>query len=174
MKKNILSFMVAGTTVVLMIGNAKAQLTMKESDAIAGISVPKADHLKKNSSVVAISYRTMKNFKKQFTNTDAAWYETEDAYIAKFSGNSIETMVGYGKRGTWLYTIKRYGEKNLPKDVRAHVKSIYYDYTISHIDEVHVPRQENSIYIIQLRDNKNFKTLRVCDQEMEVIGEYHE
>ena len=170
---NILSFIVAGATMILTVGNANAQLTMKGSDATAGISAPKADDLKKSSPAVAISYRTLKNFKKQFTNTDAAWYEIDDAYIAKFSDNSAETMVGYGKRGTWLYTIKRYGEKSLPKEVRAQVKSIYYDYTISHIDEVHLPKQESSIYIIQLRDNNNFKTLSVCDREMEVIREYH-
>ena len=173
MRINILSFILAGASMILMIGTTNAQLIMKGSDATAGISGPKADNPRKKSPAFAISFRTLRNFTKQFNHTDAAWYEIEDAYIAKFSDNSIETMVGYDKRGTWLYTIKRYGEKNLPKEVRAQVKSIYYDYTISHIDEVKVPKQEGSIYIIQLRDNNNFKTLRVCDRELEVIRQYH-
>ena len=65
-------------------------------------------------------------------------------------------------------------KKKLPADVRALVKSTYYDYTILHIDEVNVPGQENPIYFLLLRDNKNFKTARVCGGEMEVIGDYHE
>jgi hypothetical protein len=44
-------------------------------------------------------------------------------------------MIGYGKHGYWLYTIRRYDEKNLPADVRALVKSTYYDYTFLHIDK---------------------------------------
>ena len=173
MKKIILSLIVPILTTVLMSGEVNAQLS-KSSDAVASISTPGGDYLNKSLPPVAISFRTLKNFRKMFTETDARWYEIHDAFIAKFSGNSIETMAGFGKRGTWLYTIKRYGEKVLPKDVREQVKISYYDYTISHIDEVHVPAQENSIYIIHIRHNQTFKTLRVCDREMEVIGEYYE
>ena len=172
MKKNILSLMLS-TIAMLMFGEVNAQLS-PSSDAVAGISTPKNEYLNKSVPPVAISFRTLKNFRKMFATTDARWYEIHDAFIAKFSGNSIETMVGFGKRGTWLYTIKRYGEKVLPKDVREQVKISYYDFNISHIDEVHVPGQENSIYIIHIRDNKTFKTLRICDKEMEVIGEYYE
>ena len=173
MKKNILPLMVAVIALVLPGGNVNAQLS-RSSEAVAGISTPGSQYLKKSSSPVAISFRTLKTFNRMFPSTDGAWYEISDAYIAKFSSNSVETMVGYAKRGRWLYTIKRYGEKNLPKDVREQVKMQYFDYKISHIDEVHVPGQENSIYIIHIRDDKNFKTLRVCDRDMEVIAEYHE
>ena len=173
MKKDIFSLMIAVIVFVLPAGNVNAQLS-KSSDAIAGISPPGTPSLKKSSSGVAINIRTLRTFYKMFPERDAAWYEISDAYVAKFSSNSVETMVGYAKRGTWLYTIKRYGEKTLPKNVREQVKMQYYDYKISHIDEVHVPGQENSIYIIQLLDDKNFKTLRVCDRDMEIIAEYHE
>ena len=173
MKKDILSLMITVIVFVLPAGNVNAQLS-KSSAAVAGISTPTSQSFKKSSSGAAISIRTLRTFYKMFPEKDAAWYEISDAYIAKFSSNSVETMVGYAKRGTWLYTIKRYGENTLPKNVREQVKMQYYDYKISHIDEVHVPGQENSIYIIKLRDEKNFKTLRVCDTDMEVIAEYHE
>ena len=44
------------------------------------------------------------------------------AYIARFSANSIKTMVAYGKHGNWFYTIQRYDEKNLPANVRGACK----------------------------------------------------
>ena len=82
-------------------------------------------------------------------------------------------MVAYGKKGKWSYTIQRYHEKKLPTDIRARVKSIYYDYTILNINEVHVPQQENTIYILNLQYNQHFKTVRVCGDDMDVIADYH-
>ena len=173
MKKNILLLMVAVIALLLPAGKINGQLSTSSND-VAGISSRGSQSLKKSASPAAISFRTLKTFNKMFASTNAAWYEISDAFIAKFSSNSVETMVGYAKRGTWLYTIKRYGEKTLPNNVREQVKMQYFDYKISHIDEVHVPRQENSIYIIHLLYDKNLKTLRVCDRDMAVIAEYHE
>lgn len=172
MKTNILLLIVCASA-LFIVGNANAQFSMK-SDAVANLSVIKPGSDAKSSAPIGVSVRTLRNFYRMFSQTEARWYEIDDAYIAKFSNNSVETMVGYGKRGSWLYTIKRFGEKILPRNVREQVKSTYFDYTIIHIDEVQVPKQRNSIYIIHMRDKRNFKTLRVCDQEMEVILEYHE
>src|SRR5215203_672928 len=105
MKKNILSLVLAAIT-ALMFGDTNAQLS-KSSDAVASNSKREGGAVNKDALVVAISFRTLKNFNKMFTSTEARWYEIDDAYIAKFSRNSVETMVGYGKRGGWLYTIKR-------------------------------------------------------------------
>jgi len=59
----------------------------------------------------------------------------------------------------------------LPTEVRALVKKTYYDYTISHIDEVHHAEQPNTIYLVLIEDDKTLKTIRVCDGEMEEIHE---
>ena len=56
-------------------------------------------------------------------------------------------------------------------EVRALVKTTYYDYTISHIDEIHLTEQSNTIYLVLIEDDKTFKTIRVCDGEMEEIHE---
>ena len=173
MKKKIALLIVVVVALILQAGKVSAQLSTS-SEAVASTSTHGSQSIKKNPFRPAISTRTFRTFYKMFADTEAAWYEISDAYIAKFSSHSVETMVGYGKRGTWLYTIKRYGEKILPRTVREQVRMHYFDYNISHIDEVHVPGQENSIYIIHLRDDKNFKTLRVCDGDIEVIAEYHE
>jgi hypothetical protein len=175
MKKNFLSIMAAGITVVLMLGSAGAQVAMNNSsDVRAGFTTANSADIKRGISAADVNFRVLKDFQKRFmTANNATWNETDKGYIARFSANSIETMVAYGKHGNWFYTIQRYNEKNLPADVRALVKSTYYDYTFFHIDEVNVPEQENSIYILLLQDNKHFKTVRVCGDEMEVINDYH-
>jgi|SRR6266542_328283 len=176
MKKNLLSIMAAAITAILMLGNAGAQVAMNNSaNANADFTTLNNASIKRTISAADVNFRTLKDFKKRFaTTTDATWQETDKGYIARFSANSIETMVAYGKQGTWFYTIQRYNEKNLLANVRALVKSTYYDYTFFHIDKVNVPEQENTIYILLLQDNKHFKTIRVCGDEMEVINDYHE
>ena len=174
MKKNLLSIIAAGITAILMLGSATAQIAMNNSSNVrAGFTTANNADIKKNISAADVNFRVLKDFQKRFVTTNATWDETDKGYIARFSANSIETMVAYGKHGNWFYTIQRYDEKNLPADVRALVKSTYYDYTFFHIDEVNVPEQENSIYILLLQDNKHFKTVRVCGNEMEVINDYH-
>ena len=176
MKKNLLSIMAAGITVVLMLGNAGAQVAMNNSSGIpAGFITANDVDIKKSISAADVNFRVLKDFEKRFVTTNnATWNETDKGYIARFSANSIETVVAYGKHGAWFYTVQRYDEKNLPANVRAIIKSTYYDYSFFHIDEVNVPQQENTIYVAVLRNNKDFKTVRVCNYEMEVINEYHE
>ena len=176
MKKNLLSIMVVAITAMLMPGNAGAQVAMiNSSNAGSGFSTSNNASIKGSISAANVNFRTLKDFKKRFaTTTDVIWQETDNGYLAKFSAGLIETMIAYGQHGTWFYTIQRYYERNLPADVRALVKSTYYDYTIVQIEEVNVPQQENTIYILHLRDNKNFKIVRVCGDEMEVIEDYHE
>jgi hypothetical protein len=176
MKKNLLLIMAASVTAIMMLGSTKAQIAMNQSSDInSGFSYE--NNADNNKSILAadVNSHVLKDFKKRFSaSISARWYETDKVFTVRFSADSIETMVGYGKHGNWLYTIKRYNEKLLPTDVRAIVRSTYYDYTFSHIDEVNVPQQENTIYILLLRNNKDFKLVRVCNYEMEVIKDYHE
>ena len=54
----------------------------------------------------------------------------DGGYIAKFTADSVKTIVAYGIRGAWHYTLRYYNEKKLPHDVRTIVKRTYYDYDI--------------------------------------------
>jgi len=176
MKKNLLSILAAAITAILMFCNVNAQVAMNNSSNVsAGFTTANNADVKRSISAADVNFRVLKDFQQRFvTTTNATWQETDKGYIARFAANSIETMASYGKHGNWFYTIQCYDEKNLPADVRALVKSTYYDYTFFHIDKVNVPDQENPIYIFLLQDNKHFKTVRVSGDEMEVINDYHE
>jgi hypothetical protein len=175
MKKNLLLIMAVSVATILMPGSANAQIAMNNSSNInTGFGYENNADIK-SISAADVNFHVLRDFQKRFAAiTNATWDERDKVYIARFSTDSIQTMVGYGKHGNWLYTIQRYDEKELPADVRAIVKSIYYDYTFSHIDEVNVPQEENTIYVLLLRNNKDYKQVRVCNYEMEVVKEYHE
>src|SRR3954469_97 len=97
-----------------------------------------------------VSLDAVRDFMKRFPlANDVKWRQVDDEYNATFHVDSNETMVAYKNNGRWVYTISRYNnEKMLPTEVRALVKKTYYDYTISHIDEVRHTEQPNTIYLV--------------------------
>jgi len=111
--------------------------------------------------------RTVRNFGRSYKNISSEkWYEVPDGFIAGFILDDINYRVDYDKRGNWLHTIRTYNENKLPPDVRHLVKSSYYDYNITLVQEIEQPRY-NFTYIIHLEGKTEFFNLRVHDGEME-------
>jgi hypothetical protein len=127
----------------------------------------------KGEGIRHIHLDAVRDFMKRFPfATDVKWKKVENDYVATFIVESNNIMVRYRGNGNWVYTINRYDdEKKLPREVRALVKKSYYDYIITHIDEIHLVEQPNTIYLVLIEDDKTFKTIRVCDNEMEEIHE---
>jgi hypothetical protein len=59
----------------------------------------------------------------------------------------------------------------MPRDVRAMVKSQYYDYTITLVEEIIEPFKP-LVYVVHLEDVETLKNIRVSEREMEVMDEY--
>jgi hypothetical protein len=79
-------------------------------------------------------------------------------------------VVTFNKKGKWLQTRRQYDETKLERDVRAQVKSVYYDYNILLIEEVERSMKPLTYYIY-MEDPVSFKNLRIMEREMEVITE---
>jgi hypothetical protein len=126
----------------------------------------------KDDNLNAINIRAMRHFKKSFPNVGGEeWFLIRDGYLATFTIDSIKNRVFYNQRGDWTYTVRYYAEKNLPSEVRAIVKSTYYDYAITGIDEVSV--EEKTVYLVHIQDAFTWKKLRVCDGEMEILENFN-
>lgn len=82
-----------------------------------------------------------------------------------------ETPV-YNKAGKLIYTVKRYDESDLPKDISGLVRNEYYDFDIVGVEEVVVPSNNSSIYLVHIANDKKLKTIRVYNGESEVIKEF--
>lgn len=116
----------------------------------------------------AVNIRAVRDFVNQFKQTDSvSWFKVRDGYIVNFlyKGDLIRT--GYDLNGNWLYDMVSYPEDKLPHDVWHLVKSIYYDFSITWVNEI--KKGYKKIYIVHLKNKYFFQNVRVCDGESEVI-----
>jgi hypothetical protein len=120
----------------------------------------------------AVNTKAMRDFKKTYPHIESEkWFSFKDGFAAKFTEDGIQRMVTYNRIGDWLYTIAYYEEKQLPEDIRALVKSSYYDYTITVVQEITARQQ--TIYLVHMQDANTWKTVRVADGEMSVVEDFN-
>lgn len=144
----------------------------------AKLILPDTGGFFKSSSPVAeenlstVNTRAMKDFKRSFkSSSDEKWYRSiEGGFLVKFVLNGIKNRADYDKKGNWIASTRYYTEKELPKDVRAQVKSVYYDFTITTVEEITFP--EHLVYIIHMQDDTKWMNVRICDGEMDIMKEY--
>ena len=98
------------------------------------------------------------------------WYSLPGGSLAKFEDQGIGYRVIFDKKGNWVYTLKQYTEKELPVRVRAMVKSMYYDYPVAWVKEVN--QSQSVVYLIHIENDREWKTIRVADDDMEVAEEF--
>ncbi|HVU55620.1 MAG TPA: hypothetical protein VHD83_11220 [Puia sp.] len=111
--------------------------------------------------------KAAREFWKKFgEGKNESWYKLAAGYLAEFSEDAIRTKAVFDGRGNWLYSIKEYGEKDLPKEIRGLVKSAYYDYSIGWVKEV--SQNQSVVYVVHIADGPQWKDLLVQDGEIEV------
>lgn len=121
-----------------------------------------------------VHVKAMRDFlKRDKAAANPDWAVIDNGYVVKYtSKNNSRCRTVYNKRGEFLHTIKQYNESVMPRDVRNIVKSEYYDYTITVVEEVE-ERFKPVMYIVHLEDATTLKNVRVCDREMVVMEEYN-
>ena len=176
MKKKILV-----TTLIIsftVLNNVKARLPMKNSLTVLFETGQYNDTAIKDVSTMKklvlsnLKTNTQKDFTKRYSiATDVQWYAANDGgFIAKFNDGIIKTIVAYNKAGNWVYTIRHYNEKEMPQEVRAIVKPVYYDYDIVGVQEINDQTNPNSVFIVYVQDKTTLKTLRICDNQMDELN----
>ena len=120
-----------------------------------------------------IHVKAMRDFlKRDIPAANAEWMIVETGFVVQYTDkNNSSCRSVYNSRGQFSYTIKQYFESKMPRDVRAMVKSQYYDYTITLVEEITEPLKP-LVYVVHLEDAGTLKNIRVCEREMEVMDEY--
>jgi hypothetical protein len=115
--------------------------------------------------------KAIRDFKARFQQVDnASWFSDQNGFMSYFIKNGYGNRVFYDKKGHWQYSLILYTEDQLPGDLRASVKSKYYDLAITLIEEVQT--NDGMVYIVHLEDKSNIKILRLSnDSEMEILQE---
>ena len=113
--------------------------------------------------------KAVKDFQVRFADaSEAQWFSDRNGFVSYFVKDGYGDRAFYDKKGHWQYSLIFFGENKLPKDVRASVKSTYFDMNITMAEEVQTPN--GRIYIVHLEDKSNIKILKVNDDlEMETM-----
>ena len=111
---------------------------------------------------VGLSVDELKDFQERYNNIkNAMWFSDQNGFESYFVQNGFGNRVYYGKKGHWLYSLILHTEHELPSDVRASIKSIYFDFAITLVEEVQT--NYGVFYIVNLEDKSNIKILKVSD-----------
>lgn len=174
MKKNLLLHLSLITSLTLLLCNAHAQKNLQKNDFRGSkFMLPPAERtiITTLDGLKELSARAFKNFTRTVKNpSDLRITENEEGIHIYCQVDNIANRIGYTKRGNWQYTMRFYTEEHLPKDVRHHVRSTYYDFNISGVVEVRVGDKIG--YVVTLEDKTSWKKVKVVDNEMELMGEW--
>lgn len=118
-----------------------------------------------------INFKANKDFKERYSGaTETKWYAIKDGYLSYFKLDGFSNRVFYNRKGEWQASLIILDEAGLPKDIRATVKSVYYDYQIRFVEDVETV--EGGVYMIHVENNSLIKILRVTkDGQMETLQE---
>ncbi|HEY1870261.1 MAG TPA: hypothetical protein VGG71_04340 [Chitinophagaceae bacterium] len=128
----------------------------------AGLYIPEAKD---------VNVKATKDFESRFTNVSSAkWFFTNDGFEAFFVQSGSGNRAFYNKKGRWTCSVITYDENKLPRDLRAQIKSTYYDMTISQVQEIQNP--DHSVYIVTLQDKFTIMVLKINQEgEMQILQE---
>jgi hypothetical protein len=116
-----------------------------------------------------INNKALKDFSARFDNaSDTRWFEDKNGFVSYFIKNGYGNRAFYDKKGHWQYSLLFYGEDKLPRDIRATVKSQYFDLAITLVEEVQT--NDGMVYIVHLEDKATIKIVKVNKEgEMETM-----
>jgi len=109
-------------------------------------------------------------WKKNGDQKGEKWFRLTAGFLAEFTEGGIPNKIVYDKWGRWLYSMREYSEKELPKDVWRLVKGIYFEYSIGCVKEVSQPLALT--YVIHIENQEEWKDLVVRDGEIAVWKEF--
>lgn len=110
-----------------------------------------------------LNIKSIRDFHLRYNHVDSSlWFATPRGYLVYFIQGEFGNRAIYGKKGNWEYSIILCDENSLPKEIRATVKSVYYDMKIEYIEEIQ--SFEGVSYFITLQDKFNIKVVKINEE----------
>ncbi len=174
MKKIFSAIIIAAiVTNVTQAQNTSTAIASIENQQILAFQKPPLSGIIKNTGAVkTVNPKAEKEFSKFCKNAkDAYWQKiTDGSTVAFYKTEEKRGRRYYDEKGRFICNIFSYGEVFLPDDIRALVKSTYYmDYHIISAEEIETSAKKT--YFVFIENKINFKKLKVCDGEIEVVLE---
>jgi len=119
-----------------------------------------------------VNVKAVRTFQKMYKDArNVFWSESNGTIYSRFTANGTAYRNFFTKKGSWIGGIQTYGEEKLPREVRAVIKPIYYDYAITLVDEVSLPDQQ-PVYVVHIEDNNSIKNIAIQNGETRVLDEF--
>lgn len=121
-----------------------------------------------------INIKAVADFKTRFKDVDDERWQKQanGGFVAVFKKNDTRHIVWYSSRGKWESTLKGYNESVMPFEVRDIVKRTYYDYSITHVDEIETYNGGPApTYLVYMQFKNLVKIIRVKNGEMDIYRE---
>ena len=103
---------------------------------------------------------------------NALWFAIpKGGYEAYFVRDGYGDRIIYDKSGGWLMSLITYDEDKCPRDIRGAVKSLFFDYDIILVQELH--NRDGIEYIFYMEDTSTIQIVRVTrDNDVEVLNQF--
>ena len=148
------------------VASTNTTVVKNSTEAISPVATKATEEYHKANINIAINTKAVKHFTSNYAAKNVTWFKTNDGgFVANFTDKGNKNLVAYDNKGRWNHTIIYYDEKGLPRDVRADVKRVYFDFDILCAEEVHL--EDQVIYLVHIQDEKTVKIIRVVNDEID-------
>lgn len=118
--------------------------------------------------------KLQKRFNQRFKNPGHVdWYTVKNAYLAVFDNEGRKTRALFTKNGYNIYAIAYGAEKDLPKNYRRALKSLYVDYDILNAVEIQSASVSHTTWLATLKDDNNIVITRIIDGNVDEFARYN-
>ena len=129
----------------------------------------------KNLKTVSVdaNLKLQKSFNRQFKEAgQVAWYNLGKKFLAEFNYQGRKTTALYTKNGYNIYAFAHSTEKDLPKNYRKMLKSMYVDFDILHAVEIKVPEIKDPVWLAYLQSEEHIVIARIIEGGFDEYARY--
>jgi hypothetical protein len=118
-----------------------------------------------------INSHAWRNFHRLFPTGSGgeSWFHSDQGYEVSFILNGSYYQAFFEQRGGYRYSLHHYAGKEIPRGPGDQIKRKYPDYQLNIVTEI--TDGEKTVYLVRLVSPTNIKTISLCDDEIQVIGE---
>jgi hypothetical protein len=126
-----------------------------------------------NVPINELSPAAYRRFHRRFREvpTGEYWFKYDQGYQVSFTLDQHREFAYFDHSGMFLYTLKYYDGKDLPRDMEWVVKQKFPDYKIDVVTEVN--DGQKTFFMLQIISPDKIKELTFVDGRIDVINELH-
>jgi hypothetical protein len=124
-----------------------------------------------NVPINELNAKAFRRFHRRFKEvpTGEYWFKYDQGYQVSFVLGQHREFAYFDQGGAFLYSLKYYDGKEIPKDMGEFVKKRFPDYKIDVVTEVN--DGQKTFYMLQIMNPEYIKVLTIADGRIDIIKE---